>query len=70
MDEDETLGRLLDLRRETGLTRGEIARRMGMSVGGVASVEAALRGMRHAPSLKALQRYAEACGRRLVIRLE
>lgn len=70
MDEDDTLGRLLELRREAGLTRGEIARRAGMSVDGVASVEAALRCVRHAPSLGALQRYAEACGRRLVIRLE
>ncbi|MBI3149133.1 MAG: helix-turn-helix transcriptional regulator [Betaproteobacteria bacterium] len=70
MDEYETLGRLLDIRRETGLTRGEVARRMGVSVGGVASVEAALRSMRQAPSLRVLQLYAEACGRRLVIRLE
>lgn len=70
MDEYETLGRLLDIRREAGLTRSEIACRMGVSVSGVGSVEAALRCMRQAPSLKGLRRYAEVCGRRLVIRLE
>ena len=61
------LATLLEARREAGLTQAEVALRMGVSQPVLARIESSLGSRKHTPSLKTLKRYAEACGKRLVI---
>ena len=58
---------LLEARREAGLTQAEVALRMGVSQPVLARIESSLGSRKHTPSLNTLKRYAEACGKRLVI---
>lgn len=69
-DEFSALSALLRLRQRVGLTQAEIAERMGVSQPVIARIESSIASHKHAPSLATLRRYAEACGQRLVIRLE
>jgi DNA-binding XRE family transcriptional regulator len=61
------LATLLEARREAGLTQAEVALRMGVSQPVLARIESSLGSRKHTPSLNTLKRYAEACGKRLVI---
>jgi transcriptional regulator with XRE-family HTH domain len=45
----------------------ELAQRMGVSQPVLARIESSLGSRNHAPSLSTLRRYAQACGKRLVI---
>ena len=56
---------LIGARVRAGLSQEDVARRMGTSQSTVARLES-----RHKPSLRSLERFAEATGSRLVIRLE
>ncbi len=58
---------VLSLRRETGFTQEEIAKRMGVTKSTVTRLEARLAAHKYA-SLKTLERYARAFGKRLEIR--
>lgn len=69
-DEFAALAELLRARQRAGLTQTELAARMGVSQPVVARIEGSIGSRKHAPSLATLRRYAEACGQRLVIRLE
>lgn len=64
--EYETARELIAARTRAGLTQGEVARRMGTTQ----SVIARLESGRRAPSLRTVQRYAEAVGARAVVRIE
>ena len=55
---------LIEARAEAGLTQEEVAQRMGTSQPTVARLESG-----HKPSLKTLERYAEAVGMKVDIRL-
>ena len=68
-DEFAALAELLKARKEAGLTQADVAQRMGVSQPVLARIESSLGNHRHAPSLSTLRRYAQACGKRLVIRL-
>jgi DNA-binding XRE family transcriptional regulator len=68
-DEFAALAELLKARREAGLTQAEVAQRMGVSQPVLARIESSLGSRSHAPSLSTLRRYAQACGKRLVISL-
>ena len=57
---------LIAARSRAGLTQGEIAQRMGTTQ----SVIARLEGGKRQPSMRTVQRYAEAAGCRAVVRLE
>ena len=57
---------LIAARSRAGLTQGEIAQRMGTTQ----SVIARLEGGKRQPSMRTVQRYAEATGCRAVVRLE
>lgn len=57
---------LIAARTKAGLTQADVAERMGTTQSTVARLE----GGRAAPSLRSLQRYAEAVGCRAVVRLE
>lgn len=56
------------IRSEAGLTQAAVAKRMGTSQAAVARLEGNL-AKGHYPSIRSLQRYAEAVGKRLEIRL-
>ncbi len=62
----ELLAELIAERRAAGLSQAEVAGRMGTSQPAVARVEAGAVDVR----LSTLQRYAEAVGRRLEVRLK
>ena len=61
------LATLLEARQQAGLTQAEVAQRMGVSQPVLARIESSLGNRKHTPSLNTLKRYAEACGKRLVI---
>ena len=58
---------VLRARAEAGLTQGEVAARVGTTQSAIARLESAQ--AKHSPSVATLQRYAEALGCRLEIRL-
>ena len=60
---------LLRARKEAGLTQAEVARRMATQPSVVARLEAGGGRKKHSPSLATLQKYAEAVGCRLEIRM-
>ena len=66
-DEFAALAELLKARKEAGLTQADVAQRMGVSQPVLARIESSLGNLNHAPSLSTLRRYAQACGKRLVI---
>jgi DNA-binding XRE family transcriptional regulator len=66
-DEFAALAQLLKARKEAGLTQADVAQRMGVSQPVLARIESSLGSRNHAPSLSTLRRYAQACGKRLVI---
>jgi transcriptional regulator with XRE-family HTH domain len=60
---------LLRARKEAGLTQAEVAERMGTKTSAVARLEAGGGSQSHSPSVATLEKYAEAVGYRLEIRL-
>lgn len=68
-DEFTTLDALLQARRAAGLTQAQVAERMGIKQSSLARIESSLGSKKHSPSLATLRKYAEACGKRLEIRL-
>ena len=66
-DEFAALAELLKARKDAGLTQADVAQRMGVSQPVLARIESSLGNRNHAPSLSTLRRYAQACGKRLVI---
>lgn len=66
-DESELLDLLLKARREAGLSQAEVAKRMGTQAPAIARLERALATGKHSPSLTTLRKYADACGKRLVL---
>lgn len=61
------LDELLRARAESGLTQAEVAARVGTTQSAIARLESASSG--HSPSIATLQRYAQALGCRLEVRL-
>jgi len=66
-DEFAFIDEVLRARAAAGLTQAEVAARVGTTQSAIARLEAA--PTKHSPSLATLQRYAEALGCRLEIRL-
>jgi len=64
--EFEIASELIAARARAGLTQVEVAQRMGTTQSTVARLE----GGKDMPSLRSVQRYAEAIGCRAVVRLE
>lgn len=64
--EFETARELVAARARAGLTQEEVAQRMGTTQSTVARLESGKRP----PSLRTVQRYAQAVGARAVLRLE
>ena len=68
-EEGELLDILLKARHDAGLTQAQVAERMGTQPPAVARLERALATGKHSPSLATLRKYAEACGKQLVLKL-
>jgi ribosome-binding protein aMBF1 (putative translation factor) len=68
-DEFALFDELLRARQEAGLTQAEVAERMATQPSVVARLEAGGGRLRHSPSLATLQKYAEAVGCRLEIKM-
>jgi len=64
--EFDTARELIAARARAGITQAELAQRMGTTQ----SVIARLEGGKRQPSMRTVQRYAEATGCRAVVRLE
>lgn len=65
-DEFDMARELITARSRAGLTQADVAQRMGTTQSVIARLEG---GKRH-PSMRTVQRYAQACGARAVVRLE
>ena len=61
------LDEVLKARAESGLTQAEVAERIGTTQSAIARMESA--AAKHSPSISTLQRYAQALGYRVEIRL-
>jgi len=68
-EEYSALTALLDARKVAGLTQDELAQRMGTTKSAISRLEASLRNEQHSPSFATLKKYANACGKRLVLQL-
>ena len=66
-EEFEFLDEVLKARAKAGLTQAEVAERMGTTQSAVARLESG--SAKHSPSLATLQRYAQALGYRVEVRL-
>jgi DNA-binding XRE family transcriptional regulator len=65
--EYELLNTLLKARKQADMTQLDVAKRMGVKRPSVARLEST--GSSHSPSVKTLQKYAEAVGCKLEIKL-
>lgn len=68
-DEGVLLDILLKARNEAGLTQAQVAELMGTQAPAVARLERALATGKHSPSLATLRKYAQACGKKLLLQL-
>ncbi len=68
-DEFAALAALLTARKNAGLTQADVAARMGVSQPVLARIESSLGSRKHSPSLETLRRYANACGKKLLIKM-
>lgn len=68
-EEGELLEQLLKARHEAGLTQAQVAERMGTQPPSIARLERSLATGKHSPSLPTLRKYAQACGRELVLKI-
>ncbi|MFZ1546990.1 MAG: helix-turn-helix transcriptional regulator [Candidatus Nitrotoga sp.] len=69
LEEGALLDLLLKARHAAGLTQAQVAERMGTQPPSVARLERSLATGKHSPSLATLRKYAEACGKELVVQL-
>ena len=60
---------LVKARAKAGLTQADVAERMGTQVPAISRLESGARTAGHSPSIATLQRYADAVGCRLVVKL-
>jgi hypothetical protein len=66
-EEYAALEGLLSARKTAGLTQKELADRMGTTKSAISRLESSLRNEKHSPSFATLKKYANACGKKLVV---
>ncbi len=66
-EEYTALEGLLSARKTAGLTQEELADRMGTTKSAISRLESSLRNEKHSPSFATLKKYANACGKKLVV---
>lgn len=68
-EEGQLLDILLKVRHAAGLSQAEVAERMGTQPPAITRLERALATGKHSPTVSTLRKYAEACGKRLVLKI-
>jgi len=68
-EEYAALNAMLYARLAAGLTQADVAKRMGTTVSAVSRLEASLRSEKHSPSYATLKKYAQACGKKLLVQM-
>jgi DNA-binding XRE family transcriptional regulator len=68
-EEYRALDALLSARKMAGLTQEDLADRMGTTKSAVSRLESSLRNEKHSPSFATLRKYAQACGKKLIVQL-
>ncbi|WP_144241668.1 helix-turn-helix domain-containing protein [Janthinobacterium agaricidamnosum] len=68
-EEYGVLDALLTARQQAGLTQEQLAQKMGTTKSAVSRLEASLRSEKYSPSFATLRKYAQACGKKLVLQL-
>ena len=68
-EEGELLDALLKARHDAGLSQAQVAERMGTHAPAKARLERSLATGKHSPSLATLRKYADACGKQLVLKV-
>lgn len=68
-DEYTALHALLNARLDAGLTQADVATRMRTTVSAISRLESSLRSEKHSPSFATLRKYAQACGKKLVVQM-
>ena len=68
-EEGELLDALLKARHEAGLSQAQVAERMGTHAPAIARLERSLATGKHSPSIATLRKYADACGKQLVLKV-
>ena len=68
-EEYTALHAVLAARKDAGLTQADVASRMGTTVSAVSRLESSLRSEKHSPSFSTLRKYAQACGKKLVLQM-
>jgi ribosome-binding protein aMBF1 (putative translation factor) len=63
------LDSLLTARKLAGLSQKELAARMGTTKSAISRLESSLRDSKHSPSFATLKKYANACGKKLIVQL-
>jgi DNA-binding XRE family transcriptional regulator len=66
-EEYAALETLLSARKTAGLTQEQLADRMGTTKSAISRLESSLRNEKHSPSFATLKKYANACGKKLVV---
>lgn len=66
-EEFALLDQMLAARHQAGLSQAQVAERMGTKAPAVTRLERALASGEHSPSIDTLRKYAQACGKTLVI---
>lgn len=68
-EEYATLAELLNARKAAGLTQEALADKMGTTKSAISRLESSLRSEKHSPSFVTLKKYANACGKKLLVQL-
>jgi ribosome-binding protein aMBF1 (putative translation factor) len=68
-EEYAALAELLNARKAAGLTQEALADKMGTTKSAVSRLESSLRSEKHSPSFVTLKKYANACGKKLLVQL-
>ncbi len=68
-EEYDALSEVFQARKEAGLTQEQVATIMGTTKSAVSRLESSIRGDSHSPSFSTLRKYANACGKKLLIKM-
>ena len=68
-EEGDLLDALLKAREDAGLTQAQVAARMGTQAPAIARLERSLATGKHSPTVATLQRYLQACGKQLQLKV-
>jgi DNA-binding XRE family transcriptional regulator len=68
-EEYAALSELFQARKEAGLTQEQVAAIMGTTKSAISRLGSSIRSDSHSPSFSTLRKYANACGKKLLIKM-